>query len=340
MFEPLNASSSPELKDQLREHLLRYGLENDNISWKYFDDAFAPEQGRGLCWTKDDEVRGFLGAIPFPTKSASRDWRATWIVDWSLKDKAKSPGIGVLLLKKIIQAHELVACLGGSDFTLSILPRVAQRSFPDAGVRLRLPLRLGLGMDRLERMFKPLGLLRPLLSPLPLRRMPRGTGLVEPGVSQRLTPLLKRAQRELWRPHYDWNYLNWMVGRCPTLRAATCLSMSEDTPAAGALVWNDTAKPHIWRAAIWNDPAAPGAEQALREVLQTAQRHVYDNQAWELRVMVSERQTALREGLQDFGFAELPKRLPLFFCAEDEESLPGEAFAALSYLDMDLACYF
>lgn len=334
MIVPLSQVPRELIVTYLREH---WGLPEEVTTWKYYDaraNAALENQERGLVWIKDDRPLGFLGLMPFSLAGEGELRRASWLVDWSLASKQTTPGMGVMLMRKAIQECGLALSLGGSSDTLSILPRMAALSVNQAGCLLRKRLRLGTAMERFTGT-RLAALNKPLVQNLPLpawaRLSPDCRIWVEDGVSPKLEPLLQRlcpAPTSLdWRPCYDFEYVHWLVQRCPDLAAATIL-----TDRAAALVWRLKRDKRFWRIVLLSD--ADTDSRALGALLQGARDMVYSRGGWELWTTVSHTEQRLLAVLRTAGYRLTPKRVPLFICAAHDNPPPRD-FTALNYLDTD-----
>jgi hypothetical protein len=126
----------------VKRYLLGRQMPPEIIDWKYFDERFNRGRERGLVWVRGDEVAGFLGLIPFHTEIEGSRAECAWLCDWSI-DPSQAGGMGLMLLKRAGGLYDGLFNLGGNENTRQIVPRLADRTVPDAAVNLVLPLRLG-----------------------------------------------------------------------------------------------------------------------------------------------------------------------------------------------------
>ena len=180
--------------------------------------------------------------------------------------------------------------------TLKLIPRMSEKNL-DAGPVFQIPLRLGAILDRVGRGLGIPGLERvPGLAALPLRRMPRPAEAVrtEPGVAAAAAPLFEGEGIEGWHPVYDFEYLDWQIGRCPVLESATCFTPSV-APQAAALFWRQRSSGFRWRMAL---AAAPGARGPLMAVLSEAVRQIGARKGSVISVLVSQLDADMIEALR------------------------------------------
>ncbi len=340
MIAPFSSVSQEQLCAYLRDY---WGMPDRVTAWKYYDARFNAGRERGFVWIKDDQIKGFLGTIPFTLHDGETSRNAVWLVDWCLASKDTSPGMGIMLLRKVIQECGLALSLGGSRDTLHILPRMAALTSEGAGCMLRRRLRLGTALERFQTV-PVLGAARPLLQNLPLPgalfRTRKAPYRLEPGVSQHLRPLLQApcppAPSGLWRSCYDFEYVSWQIGRCPEIECCTVLAEGGGAPPAAALLWHPKGDSRFWRLALWHEN---GAQKALEAVLHGALNVVYRRGGWELWGTVSHNERTLLEAMGDAGFTMAAKRIPLFIC-NARQNAPVRDFSALNYLDTDRAYRF
>src|SRR5258708_19222743 len=153
----------------VKQYLRGRQIEPEVIEWKYFDPCFNRDRERGVVWVRGNQVAGFLGLIPFRVEKERFPADCAWSCDWSV-DPLLGGGAGLMLLKRARELYDGIFHLGGNEKTRQIFPRLADRTVPDAGISMALPLRLGCILPLLPRAFVK-DLLRPqatlLQFPLP-----------------------------------------------------------------------------------------------------------------------------------------------------------------------------
>lgn len=325
----------------VREYLLNSGFDPAVVEWKYFDEQFNRGRERGYVWLNKEKVRGFIGVIPLWVQTDSGPKQMVWTCDWSVEDPAKSPGIGVMLLKKVQADYDHVGGVGGSDFTHAILPRMADHTVADAAIFLHLPLRLGFLLQKLEQRMRWLPKLsRTAMARMPVR-CPRSISqdpqvTLEAGVSDAVATLFEAVGQGEPRPVYDRAFLDWQVGRSPHLRTLSCFAGVRSDPKAGALFWTLDDDPRSWRAAF---RFAPGAANELETVISAVARFVRSKGGEALSVVISHLDAELLTILMAQRFLVGPVRWPLYLLSRSGNSNVTD-LAGLSYLDTDMASRF
>jgi hypothetical protein len=323
----------------LREHLLNYGLPAEIIEWKYFDRCQKEGREGASVWVKDGTVKGMIGMIPFALGRGSETIECAWTCDWFVADAAKHPGIGVLLLKAALEKAGLLLTLGGNEATGRLVPRMAKHVVRDAAVELSVSLRLG-GTRTFRRLESrlPASLMRPFAQIQAGRRtVASGRAAVESeaGVSPALMRALASAtgDGDGWVPTYDFEHLQWMLGRCPAVESASVYSTGTAPPAA-AVVWRPTAG-RRWRMALWQ---APGAEVQAAAVIDESVRLIDQQGGHAVSTIAARTDVAALALLSAANFQEGELSLPLYVLSAGET--PVHDVARLSHLDSDLAYRF
>ena len=328
--------------DLVRDYLHALGLAPEIALWKYFDEGFNRGRVRGYVWFSKERERGFIGVIPVTVATPAGDRDMVWTCDWSVEEWERNPGVGVRLLSKVQQLYGFVGGVGGTDNTHAILPRMQTCTVSGAAVFLHLPLRSGALLEKLEGRFAFL----PRLSRTPLGRVPlparkrarkAGTATFEEGVSAALHPLFDQPAADLCRIRHDAAFLQWQIGRCPTIRSMSCVVEEGGRPAAGALLWSPLDNPGYWRVVL---RALPGADALLESVLAHVVERLGAERAALVSIVVSYLDRSVLDLLARSGFVEGSQRWPLYIPERDEPGACQEGFLQMSYLDSDLACRF
>jgi len=336
---PLSEAPRPSVE----RYLAARGARSEMIAWKYFDARFNRGRNRALVWMQGDDVRGFIGLIPFTLRDGESVRDATWTCDWSIDDPRKSPGMGIVLLRAAIGAARFAMSLGGNELTRSLLPRIAAQTIADAGAVYVLPLRLGYVLEKVDRRLQARvpgapAFARTVLGSLPLPAMRRtDAGIdIQPGVAPRLEHALARHPQPTPAPAYDLEYVQWQCGRCPEIDSWTVLDGRDVAAAAAAVVFRARCAPGHWRM-VWWEPAA-GAAAPGAKVLRAASAFAYAQGARSLSAIVSRADERAASRLRAEGFMLQRGGQPLYVNPSDRTAfVPFDRVGSLSYLDTDLA---
>jgi hypothetical protein len=327
--------------ERLREFLGRIGMSPEVVEWRYFDSAFNRGRNRGFVWLRQNRIEGMIGLIPFEVGDGKRRRDVEWFCDWVLADPGKSLGMGVVILKRAIESNGALACLGGNEKTRKLMPRIATRTVPDAGLSLHLALRSGAVLRLLERRSPMFRVPKPRISyMIPLRWMPKRMGrsdvTTQAGVAPQIAPLVELRQGNGWYPHYDVEYVDWQIGRSPLLLSATSYSRGVGDPLAAALYWRPRAFSDFWRLALWWNKEHP---ERLSSVIDEAISRVYQDHGMGISVIVSHLDSDLIAILKAHGFRAGGIRRSLYLCTAAPTE-PLEELKGLSYLDVDTGYRF
>ena len=322
-------------RDEVAAYLQARGLSAAVIAWKYYDEGFNRGRNRAFVWRSKERVKGFIGLIPCTLSTPAGDREMVWTCDWSLADPQRSPGMGILMLKKVHAEYGFVGGVGGTDDTHASVPRMNTRSIESTAITMHRPLRVGALLERAERRLRWLPRLSGgFVGALRLPR-PRGGGVaveVVSGVDAGLAALFDAPRPGPCRPRYDHAYLDWQVGRRPGVRSMSLIARKGGAPVAGALLWACGHQPKHWRAAF---RSVPGAGNALRAVVAMAAERAAGEGGILLSAMLSHLDGETLAALRAARFLEGSERQPLYITWEDGTA--EEGFADLSYLDTDLA---
>jgi hypothetical protein len=324
--------------DAVRKYLLRRQIQPEIIDWKYFDPRFNRDRERGVVWMRENRVAGFLGLIPFRVEKGQVRRDCAWSCDWSV-DPVQGGGMGLLLVKRARELYDGIFNLGGNENTRQIFPRLADRTVPDAGVSLVLPLRLGSIFGRLSG-----GIIKRLLSrqesiqQIPLRwvRAPaRAVVTIDAGLSSQVLSLVDTPPTD-WRPFYDSEFLDWQFRRCPAITSWSCWISSESPLRTAALIWRSRSVTKLWRLVFCGETHDL---EKIKILIAAIVSFVYQQGCVALFTIASHRQSDLLKLLRRQGFLRRG-RLPFFAMHGRFAELPTDDFSFLSYLDADLAYRF
>ena len=329
-FEPISSIPAP----LLIQHLLEYGLPAEIIEWKYFDKGFRPEGERGFVWLKEGRVRGIVGLIPYNLGCTTELRGGAWSCDWFVSG---NPGVGPLLLQYAAAQCGILTTTGGNEATKRMVPRIAARTVTHASTQWVRPLRVG-GLRNFRRAANRLpGWSWGWLEGVGIKGVPyraAASARSEAGVSRHaLEPVLARRPDEGWAPHYDLDYVDWQLGRCPAVEALTVSSLDPEA-ATGAVTWRARSGKE-WRLVLW----AHADRGAARAVLAEALRQADVAGGHLMSAIVAETDVRLQTLLAEAGFAPTDLVFPLYVLAGPTAS-PVDGLSQLGYLDSDLAYRF
>jgi hypothetical protein len=246
-----------------------------------------------------------------------------------------------MLLKRARELYDGLFNVGGNENTRRIVPRLADRTVPDAAINLVLPLRLGSVFARL-----PGGFVKRVLSQqnflqhIPLRWVRRSIDdriSIDQGLSARVASLVEKTTGGQWRPRYDSEFVDWQLGRCPAIACWSCYCSSDAPLRTGALIWKSRSSKGFWRLAFC------GATDDLQQVgalVRAVTSFVYEQRGIALFAIASHLEGDLVQMLAQSGFLRRRDRLPFHAIRGRKADLPTEEFAALTFLDTDMAYRF
>lgn len=347
---PLSEVPRAQVEDYLRASTSYFrGRGSAAIGWKYYDEAFNRGRNRGFAWVKDGRVRGFIGIVPGLVARGSEVVPLHWTCDWGLADPKATPGMGILLLRRVTAAGEHAATMGGNANTRTLVPRLAARSFEGAGLHLWRPLRTAALLHLAASRAPALGRLAPTaLGRLPLPwRVPRARSRVRisDGVAPGLDVLFEAQRPAAWTARYDVPHLQWALERCPGIVAGSCHVDGDRGPVAGAVLWySDASAVRHVRFALW---ATPGADDASAQVVGEVIRCARSRGGALISALIGRWDTAELAVLRRAGFFPRAGPLPLYVFAPGGTGpgagMPGDLGAGLgglNYLATDLAQRF
>jgi hypothetical protein len=351
---PLSEVPRARVEDYLRASTSYFrGRDSAAIGWKYYDEAFNRGRNRGFAWVKDGRVRGFIGIVPGLVARGSEVVPLHWTCDWGLEDPKATPGMGILLLRRVTAAGEHAATMGGNANTRTLVPRLAARSFEGAGLHLWRPLRTAALLHLAAARAPVLGRLAPTaLGKLPLPwlvRRPRRHVRITEGVAPSLDALFDAQRPTAWTARYDVPHLQWALERCPGIVSGSCYVEGDRGPVAGAVLWHSSASAirHV-RFALW---ATPGADDAAAQVVGEVIRCARSRGGALISALVGRWDTAELAVLRRAGFFPRAGPLPLYVFAHagagpgagpgsGRDDRLGGGLGGLNYLATDLAQRF
>ena len=330
-------------KDQVKDYLGRRGMSGDVVEWKYYDANFNRGRERGYVWTRDGDVQGFIGLIPWSVRRGNQHLDMVWGCDWSVADPNISQGMGMVLATYAMSLHRPWISLGGSGKARTIMPHLSNHVVNDAGLVFWQPLRLGAALKKLgerTRMAEWLG--QTCLRSVPIswvnrRSARRPTVITEAGLSPAVAELIENEHHSEWHPHHRFEDLKWSMGRCPSIAIRTCYIKGLSGIDAAAVFWRSAQAADFWKVALWADPLR---RSLLSELLHEVRWQVFHEGGVALSTLVSHLQTDLIEHLLAAGYWQQPRPLPLYLLGETKQPLPFGDMTGLSYVCTDLASRF
>jgi hypothetical protein len=326
----------PEL---VKEYLTGLGESRAVVEWKYFDQRFNNGRERGYVWISDGRIRGFIGLTPFQISHDHQHLSVAWSCDWSVERRAQPGLTGVLLVRESLRPYDFILSSGGNEKTRRIFSRIALSTSLGAGVTLHAPMRVGCFLQLLE---GTLGsqVLNKLqrLSNVPLRKIerevPKWEVITEPGVSPVLLPLLERRNAVEGSPLYDFEYLQWQIGRCPTLASWTMYINGVRGLRAALLLWCSAASRDYWRMAVLDTQSN---RDELESLVTAALFYVYSQGGMALSVGASRHEMHFIRFMRTHGFIVSPRRRPLYILSGNRTRYTIPEPRQLSFLDTDWA---
>jgi hypothetical protein len=323
----------------VKQYLRGRQIQPEVIEWKYFDPCFNRDRERGVVWVRENQVAGFLGLIPFRVEKDRFPADCAWSCDWSV-DPQLGGGAGLMLLKRARELYDSIFHLGGNEKTRQIFPRLADRTVPDAGISLALPLRLGCILPLLPRGFvKDLLSRQEALLQVPLRWV-RGASRtavsIDPGLPSPVVSVIDDTPRGDWRPLYDSEFLDWQFRRCPAITTWSCWISSESPLRTAALVWRSRSSKWFWRFVFCGQT---DDLEKIRMLIDAIVSFVYKQGGVALFTIASHLQSDVVKLLGRQGFLQRG-RLPFYAMRGRNAKLPTDDFCVLSFFDADLAYRF
>ena len=355
-MEPRFAAMSEVPADAVSDFLQSMGIAPALVRWKYFDARFNRGQGeRGVVLLRGDQIVGFAGNSRFAYHDDGVRRYAHWVYDW-LKNDAAGKGQGRRLFDESTRRCGLVLVPGGSHIAQHIFETLSTWVVRESYVTLTRPLRLDFVIGHLrtrlptrvnqrvpEAVVDRLGRL-----PLPWRPrfMSRGLAadiVVGPGVSPGIEPLLEQPPSSSMRPIYDLEYIDWALGRCPTIESATTyVRRAPDKARAAVVHWRsteraDTGPDRSWRMALF---AESGAARELGAAIDHTLELALDRRVHAVSTIAAKEDKSLLKLLRTRGFFPNRTLRPLWYFRRAGDTTKMVELHGASYLDTDLAYRF
>ena len=161
--------------------------------------------------------------------------------------------------------------------------------------------------------------------------------IIEPGVSQVVSPLLEPDQHGEMYPRYDLKYVRWQVGECPWLFSETCYIAADSKPRAAALIWRNKNSSEFWRMALWS---LKDADKERELLLASVIRRIYEHNGFLISAVVSRLDSTTIGLLRRRQFLASPRRRPLHIIDSKKSGKALPELWPLSFLDTDFAYRF
>lgn len=106
------------------------------LSWKYDEPRPDWPSSRSYAWMEDGEIAAHACLCPVTYRVGDREVKASYLIDWAAG--RRSPGAGVLLLRKLASSFQVLLAIGGSTDTQQILPRLGYRLAGEIAIFVRV----------------------------------------------------------------------------------------------------------------------------------------------------------------------------------------------------------
>ena len=137
-----------------------------------------------------------------------------------------------------------------------------------------------------------------------------------------------------WHPEYDFEFVEWQIGRCPSLVPATCYI--PEAPHAALLYWRSDST-NSWRIAVW---ALDTAWNEVQVLLLKAIRQISVQRGMLISAIVSRLDSPLIKILAETGFRMRSERIPLYTIIANGQDVKVSELNNMNYLDCDFAYRF
>jgi hypothetical protein len=128
-FVKLETSEQPALREFLvnsfTEGATLTSFRSEVLAWKYFSRHPDWPEFRSLAIKQSGRIVAHGGIWPVRLQAQGRELRAIHLIDWAASRSAV--GAGVYLLRKIAGLADLLINIGGSQDTLSVLPKLGYK---------------------------------------------------------------------------------------------------------------------------------------------------------------------------------------------------------------------
>jgi hypothetical protein len=106
------------------------------LQWKYDEPRPDWPGSRSYAWMEDGQIAAHACLCPVTYRVGDREIKASYLIDWAAG--RRSPGAGVLLLRKLASFFDVLLAIGGSKDTQQILPKLGYRLAEELGVFVRV----------------------------------------------------------------------------------------------------------------------------------------------------------------------------------------------------------
>ncbi len=106
------------------------------LNWKYDEPRPDWPGSRSFAWMENGEITAHACLCPVTYREGDREIKCSYLIDWAAG--RKSPGAGVLLLRKLASSFQVLLAIGGSDDTQEILPKLGYRLAGEIAIFVRV----------------------------------------------------------------------------------------------------------------------------------------------------------------------------------------------------------
>lgn len=129
-IRPTTPSDGPQIAALLAEAGLHSNSGARELHWKYWKERADWPGPRSYVMTRGDEILAHAGIVPGFCTVGTRKVRTIHLIDWAARPNAA--GAGVALMKSIGRLADALLSIGGSSYTLQIVPHLGFRPHGEA----------------------------------------------------------------------------------------------------------------------------------------------------------------------------------------------------------------
>lgn len=118
---------APAIIELMRQAGLDPHVEPEHLHWKYWRERSDWPGSRSFVLTNGSELLAHGAVVPGSMRWGANRARVIHMIDWAARREAL--GAGVILMKYVGGLTDFLLGIGGSDDTLSIMPRIGYRSW-------------------------------------------------------------------------------------------------------------------------------------------------------------------------------------------------------------------
>lgn len=188
-------------------------LNRDYLRWKYYDDWSERRGSRSFVLSDGEEILAHAVIWPVQLRLSAGVRDGISFGDWVAGEQHR--GVGLTLLKKLMQLSSFVLVTGGAPITRAILPRAGFKPWGERQIYARVvrPFRQGLSRDDHKGWKEPLRVARNTVWSFGTRTPTGEWRAIEAPPTEGLV----RASGERLGTVHSAGYLEYML-RCPTVK--------------------------------------------------------------------------------------------------------------------------